>query len=101
MKITSVEDLIKFIEENKENITIEKDSWEGVHFKIKNKALKDEPYLKELIITENKAYNKNYGDNRICECGHPYHRHFDSHEDNYACGCKYCTCYDFKEKENN
>lgn len=42
-------------------------------------------------------YNPNYGDSRICLCGHEYHRHFDSYEDMYACGCKYCRCDNFLE----
>jgi hypothetical protein len=37
-------------------------------------------------------YDPEYGDNRLCECGHPYHRHFDSGEDVAAVGCKYCGC---------
>jgi hypothetical protein len=42
-----------------------------------------------------KIYNHSMSD-EICECGHPYHRHFDGYEDNYHIGCKYCECYDFK-----
>lgn len=45
-------------------------------------------------------YNPNYGDNRICNCGHVYERHFDSYEDNEAVGCKYCNCFEFKEMKN-
>lgn len=38
-------------------------------------------------------------ENKVCECGHPYHRHFDSYSsDNEIYGCKYCPCYEFKEK---
>lgn len=43
-------------------------------------------------------YDPDFGDNRICECGHPYHRHFDSYENWAPVGCKYCGCYAFKEK---
>ena len=60
----------------------------------------EEPYIKETrikIITEHK-YNPKYGDSRECECGHTYYRHFDSYEDMYPIGCKYCGCQDFKEK---
>jgi len=59
------------------------------------------PYLEDIEIKKVPKYNPNYGDDRICKCGHPYHRHFDSYEDMYPCGCKYCQCYDFKERENN
>jgi len=60
----------------------------------------EKPYIK-TIKTYTKIiikYNPNYGDNRICECGHAYHRHFDSYEDMDPVGCKYCSCYEFKEK---
>ena len=57
------------------------------------------------IISEKKSqnkletvvkYNPKFGDDRECECGHPYYRHFDTYEDMEACGCKYCGCYEFK-----
>ena len=35
-------------------------------------------------------YDKNYGDQRLCLCGCPYERHFDSYEDMAPVGCKYC-----------
>jgi len=60
-----------------------------------------QPYLKETEITTRTLYNPNYGDDRICICGHIYYRHFDSYEDMYDCGCKYCECCKFKEKEDD
>ncbi len=60
----------------------------------------DQPHLTKTSVKTKIFYNPNYGDNRLCECGHPYHRHFDSYEDNDACGCKYkhtCKCKGFKE----
>lgn len=57
------------------------------------------PYLEIASILIEFKYNTNYGDNRICECGHPYYRHFDTYEEMYACGCKYCNCFEFKEKK--
>jgi hypothetical protein len=63
------------------------------------KQNKEKPYIvnvKKVVVTE-RLYNPKYGDDRVCICGHPYHRHFDSYEDNEAVGCKYCQCYDFKE----
>lgn len=66
----------------------------------------DAPYLEyEYKVTE-KKYNPNYGDNRICVCGHTYERHFDSYENMEPVGCKYCGCSEFVEKvtadkENN
>lgn len=57
--------------------------------------MKKEPYIIKLIPTYN--YNPEYGDDERCRCGHSYYRHFDSYEDMYACGCKYCACDTFKE----
>lgn len=56
------------------------------------------PYLFTTKLQTERHYNPNYGDDRECVCGHPYHRHFDGYEDNKACGCKYCGCFEFKEK---
>lgn len=44
------------------------------------------------------CYNSEFGDDRVCECGHSYYRHFDWAEE-YRCSCKYCGCFEFKEKE--
>lgn len=59
----------------------------------------EKPYLIDYKVERDLSYNKNYGDNRICECGHTYYRHFDSYEQMEACGCKYCGCYRFEEKD--
>lgn len=56
----------------------------------------NKPYIETITINVNKEYNPNYGDDIECECGHPYYRHFDTYENMEACGCKYCTCYYFK-----
>lgn len=56
----------------------------------------EKPYIEKTVIK--KIYNPNYGDNRTCKCGHKYYRHFDSYDNNYNCGCKYCDCYEFKER---
>lgn len=53
------------------------------------------PYL--IRIIKERQYNPAYGDARVCKCGHPYYRHFDSYEDNDPCGCKYCGCDTFEE----
>jgi len=42
-------------------------------------------------------YDPEFGDNRICDCGHEYHRHFDSYENMDPVGCKYCQCFEFRE----
>jgi hypothetical protein len=59
----------------------------------------EKPYLEETKVIVIRKYNPNYGDDRICECGHSYYRHFDTYEDMYPCGCKYCGCDEFKEKK--
>ncbi len=56
------------------------------------------PYIYEHSVEVKRTYNPEYGDDKICECGHPYYRHFDSYEDMEACGCKYCSCYDFQPR---
>jgi len=61
----------------------------------------EQPYIESEEIITNRKYNPIYGDDRICECGHSYYRHFDSYEDNYPCGCKYCGCYVFVEAIKN
>jgi hypothetical protein len=43
------------------------------------------------------TYDPNFGDDRECECGHTYYRHFDGYENNRP-GCKYCDCYVFNAK---
>lgn len=57
----------------------------------------EKPYIEEVVVYTNYRYNPNYGDDRICRCGHPYYRHFDWMEDNDAVGCKYCACQEFVE----
>lgn len=44
-------------------------------------------------------FDDDAGYDRTCVCGHPYHRHFDSYDNMYPCGCKYCydpRCETFK-----
>ena len=60
---------------------------------------KEKPYLFRTIKVKKRFYNPKYGDQRTCECGHPYERHFDSYENYRPIGCKYCQCYDFLQKK--
>ena len=57
----------------------------------------DDPYITIEYVSRQVVYNPIYGDDRVCECGDTYDRHFDSYEDNAAVGCKYCECFNFKE----
>ena len=63
----------------------------------------DAPYLEYRYEGIIKKYNPNYGDTRMCVCGHTYARHFDSFEDMEPVGCKYCGCTNLVELvvENN
>jgi len=65
----------------------------GVHVVQKE----EQPYFITKTIETHYGHNPKYGDDRICECGHPYYRHFDTYEQMAAVGCKYCGCYEFKE----
>ena len=44
--------------------------WSGQMNKMSN-----EPYIEKEIVTVIRMYNPEYGDDRICQCGHPYYRH--------------------------
>lgn len=59
--------------------------------------MSQEPYIIKEIIQTVYEYNPEYGDQRICECGHTYYRHFDSYDDMSLAGCKYCHCFEFIE----
>ena len=56
-----------------------------------------EKYPSYYDVTE---YDENFGDDKECQCGHPYYRHFDTYDDMSPAGCKYCygRCETFKEK---
>ena len=54
------------------------------------------PYIVTYSVDILREYNPHFGDDKLCECGHTYYRHFDPYEGMEACGCKYCSCYDFK-----
>ena len=55
------------------------------------------PYLEKKIEYIEYSYNPEYGDDRLCTCGHPYYRHFDTYEQMDPIGCKYCGCNHFTE----
>ena len=59
------------------------------------------PYLitKITVVGYRKQYNPNYGDDKLCKCGHTYYRHFDSYGGMAAVGCKYCCCDEFVPAE--
>ena len=47
-----------------------------------------------------REYNPDYGDGKLCKCGHSYYRHFDSYEGMAPVGCKYCQCNEFVSAED-
>jgi hypothetical protein len=61
-----------------------------------NKLQINSPYI--TTISYGRKYNPTYGDDKICKCGDPYYRHFDTYDDMYPCGCKYCNCHEFEEQ---
>ena len=60
----------------------------------------EKPYHTEEVTKTVRTYNENYGDHRICDCGHSYYRHFDPYEEMSDAGCKYCACHTFEEDED-
>lgn len=60
-------------------------------------SFEEPPYLLSSVTEVIRKYNPKYGDNRICECGHSYERHFDTYDDMEVVGCKYCECETFVE----
>ena len=57
----------------------------------------EKPYIEKTIVTVVREYNPEFGDDRKCQCGHAYYRHFDTYEDMADVGCKYCDCRTFTE----
>jgi hypothetical protein len=51
-----------------------------------------EAVLREPAQPAEPPYDKTFGDERDCACGHPYYRHFDTYADMAPVGCKYCDC---------
>ena len=58
--------------------------------------------LEKIVLIEKAsvppAFDPNFGDQKLCVCGHPYFRHFDTYDDMYPVGCKYCPCQTFELK---
>lgn len=62
----------------------------------------EKPYLTKIKVIKQttRKWNSKYDQDAICECGHFYYRHFDSYDNMFPCGCKYCGCYIFKKIES-
>lgn len=59
----------------------------------------ESPYVQTTVLhlTTTLEYNPEYGDARMCMCGHPYVKHFDLSENTHSTPCKWCTCEEFVE----
>lgn len=70
----------------------------------KNSSVPDETidFMRDAALEKleqvKEEYNPEFGDNKLCICGHPYYRHFDPYEDMYPVGCKYCNCHKFEQQ---
>lgn len=80
---TEKRDILKAIKEAEESGKPLDVSWyhEKLRFLIKN-----------TVTTVSDRYDENFGNDRLCTCGHPYYRHFDTYDDMRPVGCKYCYC---------
>ena len=80
----------------------EKHPWEtisrDVYDREEEKRKEEKPYSEHFEVNRIMKYNPNFGDDRICNCGHPYYRHFDTYEAMSSVGCKYCQCFEFNEE---
>lgn len=55
--------------------------------------------LLKLLTALVESYDPSFGDDKLCTCGDPYYRHFDTYEDMEPVGCKYagrCGCEGFQ-----
>lgn len=85
-----------------EEVYIHTDDEQGVPGEITNIQVVGEegdPHITESVTIKatRLKYNPRYGDGRLCKCGHPYYRHFDTYENMAPVGCKYCECRQFEE----
>jgi hypothetical protein len=64
---------------------------------------KDTPYIETEVVVKAifREYNPEYGDDKLCKCGHSYYRHFDAYEGMAPVGCKYCQCDEFIPAEES
>jgi hypothetical protein len=64
---------------------------------MEEKQMMDDFENKSIEEVQNE-YDKNFGDEKLCKCGHPYYRHFDTYDDMSPASCKYCKCAKFEER---
>ena len=66
--------------------------WGPMEMPVFTKVFNREAVIFEGAATLSYNYNPDYGDDKVCQCGHRYYRHFDTYEDMKPVGCKYCSC---------
>ena len=71
----------------------------GSALPFKEVIMSEKPYIADARVIVDLKYNPNYGDHRLCLCGRPYHRHFDSYDAMRNVGCKYCCCFQYLPKK--
>ena len=59
---------------------------------------KEKPYIEKKQVVVTRHYNPKFGNDKPCGCGHSYYRHFDSYDNMFPCGCKYCDCTTWHEQ---
>lgn len=84
--------LLQDANEKKEDFSLEEIEPLNIHEMI---SFGEKPYIEEYQVMKIKKYNPNYGDDRVCVCGHKYIEHFDETK---SIGCNICNCVDFIEK---
>lgn len=74
---------------------------ENAKLSIPNGAIYFQELIEQVKASDHyiPPYDPEFGDRKLCECGDEYYRHFDSYEDMYPIGCKYCQCLKFKLAE--
>ena len=79
-------------QENEYKALIAKEDKSIKNYKCYTEKLKDavKTLLEQVEIMGDKAYDPDFGDARLCTCGHVYYRHFDPFEGYAPVGCKYC-----------
>lgn len=61
--------------------------------------MSEKPFITSFEQIVVHKYNPKYGDKEPCQCGHPYHLHFDG--DGISCQCGHCDCEGFVEDTEN
>jgi len=57
------------------------------------------PYIETYRLTLQKEYDPNFGDQKVCQCGHNYDMHFPAFSKKIT-SCKFCNCRIFQHPLN-